>query len=1131
MARKALKAGGTATKKEQTAKKETPQQAYQRHLGQYLYGTSETAKSRIDPMRNYANINPAQAQNYLKSSAMLSPDSLKTYDADVVRKAVTDRAAIGRDLTETGYFDTPENAYTNPRGVSTQYLRDMMDYASAMFASSKAKDDKKASNLAALKAASPKDYLRETSKENSIKNWLAAGEMAGKRYGDENYDPTDDDLMFWYNAVNGTNYKNMVDMQQRMGLDTDGYSDQWDKMVDLWYEGVDSGKMNPDYYKSDTGMWQERVDTMGNAIGQKETVAALESEARGLPNFAEGYVYKDPNNLAAGSDLERALGVPEELRTSMYADRDYFIANPISAENRSGWGKTNKELASYFDSGYQNLTGYEKDTYFAFVDAGMLDKADEYLKALSPDLMQRSADTDDVLFSTLASDPMTAAPAAALSVIGSAGSGFAAPFQAVAQLTGNVQGSNDPVFNINRRLQTIRDAQLQGIGEADPLADVKIFGKTPGQLLYSGGMGALDNLARAAAGPSGALALAGGQSFSSGLFENADREGMSNIAKVVQAGLGSLVEIGTEKIGLDALFDMSLPSAKQYIKQLILSELGEETLAYIGDDAVDKAVAAAFGHKATFKTAEEFWQGLGDTILTTLISSGGMSVPGAVTTAKANRQSGKGIQTNDSIKDVLEIADSMGKDTASYAEAQRVKASLEAGETVGLNKMGRLANAMQQELGDELGKVIGRVANDAIVDRMVELGDSKEVAQKNVEAVKKSADGLELTEQERAAMTESNSAIQVVEELAGKADTSDVIATKMQMRAVEAASDISSKQQRLQDAVYGKQIDQSVFAEESENAPATVKAKPGTGTVTFLGEASSNQDVTGVGTEAALTSRMRNMTASQRNTVNGIKAIAKATGVNMVLFESTAEGRAAAVQNGSFVRGTNTIYLDINAGISTEAGMKGAKESGVLGYAMIRTLSHELTHFIEANGKEGYNALMAQAKREFAAKGKDWDRLVEAKAKASAAQGEKLTRTGAEAEVLADACEMMLQDTAAIERLARQNPSLKDKIAGFIKSFVQKIQKALRTIGAGSKEAKTLMEMRDGLMQYSEELTRLWGAGLEEAVGNAQSVKQQADGEQMEADGEVRQHSLRDKDVSYKNDKDNISKPKEWASQ
>lgn len=148
-------------------------------------------------------------------------------------------------------------------------------------------------------------------------------------------------------------------------------------------------------------------------------------------------------------------------------------------------------------------------------------------------------------------------------------------------------------------------------------------------------------------------------------------------------------------------------------------------------------------------------------------------------------------------------------------------------------------------------------------------------------------------------------------------------------------------------------------------------------------------------------------------------------------------------------------------------------------YAILRTASHELTHFIENNSKESYAALKAFIVDELARKGLDFDALVQRKQDRS---NVKLTREEAMAEVIADGCEMMLKDSEAITRLAQEDGSLFHKVKGFIDNFLRKIRAAFSGVEAQSIEARSLTAMREGARQYAEELQALWDNALMEAA-------------------------------------------------
>ena len=65
--------------------------------------------------------------------------------------------------------------------------------------------------------------------------------------------------------------------------------------------------------------------------------------------------------------------------------------------------------------------------------------------------------------------------------------------------------------------------------------------------------------------------------------------------------------------------------------------------------------------------------------------------------------------------------------------------------------------------------------------------------------------------------------------------------------------------------------------------------------------------------------------------MKGIDVLARALGIKVTFFESTAAERAAGKENGWFDKASNTIYLDVNAGSKN---------------TVLFTAAHEMTHFI-----------------------------------------------------------------------------------------------------------------------------------------------------------------------------------------
>lgn len=273
-------------------------------------------------------------------------------------------------------------------------------------------------------------------------------------------------------------------------------------------------------------------------------------------------------------------------------------------------------------------------------------------------------------------------------------------------------------------------------------------------------------------------------------------------------------------------------------------------------------------------------------------------------------------------------------------------------------------------------------------------------------------------------------------------------------------------------------------AARRESAAKNAAAKSGeikAGNVTLEGGKLGNVTLAAVNT-AGLT---RKQTAS----IDVARKVAEATGVNVVFFESqTDEGGKYLGMNGAYRDGT--IYLDVNAG-------KNNVDIGET--AILKTMSHELTHFIQQNSGQ-YEALKEFVANHVLESGDSIERLAQQKID-NDSTGE-LTMDSAMDEVVADACEMMLRNTEAVQRLANENRSLAEKIRDWIGDFVKKLRAAFKGDRATHDEARAMLDRM-------VELQKLWDDALVDAAkvkaGNGVAAK----GEQRE------QHQSRKKVERY----------------
>lgn len=196
-----------------------------------------------------------------------------------------------------------------------------------------------------------------------------------------------------------------------------------------------------------------------------------------------------------------------------------------------------------------------------------------------------------------------------------------------------------------------------------------------------------------------------------------------------------------------------------------------------------------------------------------------------------------------------------------------------------------------------------------------------------------------------------------------------------------------------------------------------------------------------------------------------LEKFAAATGVDIVFYESEADQRGDYVGANGFYR-NGTVYLDVHAGAKSTS----EKE------AVLITAAHEFTHFIRENTPRRYNQLKEFVTEHLLENGYDFETLVERKIKAAQKDG-GLSRDAAIEEVVAYACEMVMGNSKAIERLAKEKPGLAKRIADWLHDFFSDIRKAFEGVEARHEEAKAMMD-------YMDELTKLWDDALVEAAEN-----------------------------------------------
>ena len=211
-----------------------------------------------------------------------------------------------------------------------------------------------------------------------------------------------------------------------------------------------------------------------------------------------------------------------------------------------------------------------------------------------------------------------------------------------------------------------------------------------------------------------------------------------------------------------------------------------------------------------------------------------------------------------------------------------------------------------------------------------------------------------------------------------------------------------------------------------------------------------------------------------------LSTVAEATGIDIVLYrsEADAEGRYREAQGRYDRSEPGTIYIDINAGLSS---VKDVNDLGK--YAMLRTFSHEFVHFIENWNPEQYNEFREAVFDKLREQGENVEDFLDAK------RALGLTEEAARREVVAEAMTDILPDTKFVEELAEKHKNIFQRLWEKLKEFAANIRAYYRKLGKNrSREANALKEQVGETVRYFEEIVKAFDEVAVQAVENYQAA-------------------------------------------
>ena len=280
-------------------------------------------------------------------------------------------------------------------------------------------------------------------------------------------------------------------------------------------------------------------------------------------------------------------------------------------------------------------------------------------------------------------------------------------------------------------------------------------------------------------------------------------------------------------------------------------------------------------------------------------------------------------------------------------------------------------------------------------------------------------------------------------------------------------------------ALYNAQVQKAEA--EKKNVAASQRARVATGGTKVNGVQYDGLTVSS-GKDGSVAIEGVNLNAQQKAGIQAAEMLA-GMGVNVHVFRSRTDANGKPIgEHGSYHLRDGSIHIDLNAGNLGQ---------GMMAY----TISHEFTHFMEQQSPAKFQAFTDAL---FAELDVDLEAEIERKAEELKRHQDQYKNASREtlmddarSEVVAEACETMLTDTDAAQRIGQslksKDATLFEKVVQWFRDLAAKLREAYKDLHPDSEiaqYAKKTIQQVDGLVQ-------LWADMAVDAAENYRT----ADGE------------------------------------
>ena len=221
---------------------------------------------------------------------------------------------------------------------------------------------------------------------------------------------------------------------------------------------------------------------------------------------------------------------------------------------------------------------------------------------------------------------------------------------------------------------------------------------------------------------------------------------------------------------------------------------------------------------------------------------------------------------------------------------------------------------------------------------------------------------------------------------------------------------------------------------------------------------------------------------TQGKAYKALSTVAEVTGIDIVLYRSEAgpDGKFQGAQGKYSRKEPGTLRIDLNAGLSDIKSVDDLAK-----YAMLRTFSHEFTHFIENWNPIQYNEFRKVVFDTLTERGENVHDLIEQKQ----AQNPGMSYDDASREVVAEAMTDILLDANFVQKLAENHKTIFQKLLDKLKEFVDNLRDYFNSIGHNrSREANALKEQVGESVKYLDSIVQLFDNVAVQAVESYQQT-------------------------------------------